>query len=93
VQTIVDSGEWDTNWLLHLLFIEDDTACWGVLPLSLVVEGGTPYARFCIKEGCTVASHAKQKIPQERRITGWYLEAGGATRQGACLDIMFLQVP
>jgi hypothetical protein len=41
-------------------------------------------------EGCTVSSHTNQKVPLEKRKVGWYLEAGGTARAGACLDIFFL---
>lgn len=88
-QAVIDSGEWDTSRKLRLIYVRGAKACWGVLPRAQVVADGPTYIRFCTTAGCTVSSHANQKVPLEKRKEGWYLEAGGTARAGACLDVFF----
>ena len=86
---VVENGEWNAKKLVRLLYVTGDDVCWGLLPASSATEGGPAYVRFCTLQGCTTNSHVKHKVPQDHRLDGWYLEAGGQSRGGACLDFRF----
>ena len=86
---MISSSKWDSSWKVKLLYVQAERACWGLLPSIPVVDGGAAYVHFCSLERCLVSSHAKQKVPVESRKMGWYLEAGGSARAGACLEIFF----
>ncbi len=89
VQAVIDTGEWDTDHKLKLIFVDFESSCWGILLEVSAVAGGPTYTRFCMTEGCDTSSHKKQKVPMSQRSTGWFLEAGGNTRAGAILEISF----
>ena len=87
---LINIGEWDAKKKLRLLPVSKDKTCWGILaPVSAVgADIGPTYTRFCYKDKCLIASHA-HKVPDAQQRDGWYLEATGSPRGGACLDISF----
>ena len=87
----VNSGEWDAGEL-RLIAADEKSTCWGILSDGKIMEGASKmYTRFCCESSvkCTIQSHAKQKVLEASRNTGWYLQAARPSLKGAILDIYF----
>jgi len=82
-QPFFNSGEWDIErTMLHLIPVSGDDACFGVFPPLCFVARGAHYTRFCGLTRCATQSHLKQKLDQDLRQSGWYMEAGSGAIKG-----------
>jgi len=75
--------------MLHLIPVSGDDACFRVFPMLSFATRGVHYTRFCSLMRCATQLHVKQKLDQDLRQSGWYMEAGSGAIKGVIHEISF----